>query len=415
MNVPLYQLTTRFYCWLILKVAKRAGDVQLFAILIAVTRIRIEFELPFPGEDEVLDHSLMNTVRAYFRIERKDSNSILGSQNAKFWEWLQADPSSNNDCKTYFRVSHWFATATDNDAEAEDISSAYQTLFVEDLEPIETSEIWRSRSEFRQRFRTEFRKLRESKAQAFTLTLQEFTPLIPWISVSFVIAGYLHTYWVYSSFGIDVSQFFSINDYLGNSIEEIHHTLTGLASFFLGGMHGWRNSPTWTPSEIERLARREKWDIVLAIVVLTAVLYMWHMGTTIQGFTILVSVCVFAIIRNRLFRLVSKYVKNSQQVFVVVMFVGLFLSSLFLSAILRVGEIKHASSRTSLEIKTGSQYFTPDNSVFIGANSRYIFLLVENGNIEIIPIGKAEKMQISIPRKDKMDQLSNLGRIALPL
>ena len=396
MRFPFRHLAIRFYWWLILKVARRAGDIQRFAILIAVTRIRIQFEFPLPGEDENLDDGLIKIVRTYFCPEMEAQTPISESECPGISEWLKADSLSDNDRKMYFRVSHWFATRTHKEDESHNIASAYQSIYGKNLEPIDISDIWKSRSEFRERFRVEYRTLRESKAQLINLRLQEFTPLLPWLSLSFVIAGYLHTYWVYSPFGIDVDQFFSLNDYLANSIEEIHHAVIGLIAYFLGALNGFRNYTTWTKYDLRRIGRHDKLDIGISLMLLSSVLSLWYMGIIMEFYIrLVVPICLLALVQTRVQRLIMRYFSNFQYVFFLLIFFVLFLSSLYISARIRVADIKKGNSGTNFEIETGSQNFTHENSTFIGANTRYIFVRIQNGSVEIIPIGKAERIEIS--------------------
>ena len=379
----------------IFKVVKRAGEIQLYTRLIADARIRSKFELPLPGEDQTLDDRLFEAVSNYLSPDPDPQFTIREGYRPNVWQWLHSVSISIDDREMYFRISHWFAVTTGDETKASDIASRCQTLLGKALIPIDDSEIWASWSQFRKRWRVEWRTLRDSKAQLIDLSLQRITSLLPWLSVSMIIAGFLHTYWIYSPFGIPVDQFFSVNDYIANSVEEIHHAVLGLIGYLLGGLYGFRNYKTRTKYEFERTERHHKIHVVVSLLFLCAMMYLWHIELDVTFYVRFVPIYALIIIYDPIQRFTMKYFHNPQFVFFMLIFLFLTLSSLFVNARMRVADIRDGKSGTNFAIETSAKKFTHENSTFIGANTRYIFLQVENSGVEIIPIGTAERIEIS--------------------
>ena len=238
------------------------------------------------------------------------------------------------------------------------------------------------------------RQARHTNVNRSNLHLQEFTPLLPWLSVSFVIAGYLYTHWLYGSFGIDVSQFFSLNDYLASSIEEIWNSLSILFGYFLTILNNFRNYIVRTKYGFQKKDKFGKLSYFIFLFILLISSYIFYLyNIPIYYRFSLISVCFLSIPLIKFFTI--KFSKNSQFSFFLLLSLLLFFTNLHSSAYERIASIKKGDSGIDFEIEVGTRKFTHENSTFIGGNTRYIFLYTQSGSVEIIPIGQTERIGIS--------------------
>ena len=100
-------------------------------------------------------------------------------------------------------------------------------------EPIKISEIKKAHRYFQRRFKEELEELKasyDSRTKFFSFSLKDFVQYLPLVSAFIIIGGYVHTSVLYGHFGIQTSQFFSLNDYLDSSIDKIAN------SFYLVGI-----------------------------------------------------------------------------------------------------------------------------------------------------------------------------------
>ena len=305
----------------------------------------------------------------------------------------------------YLRVSYWQENLmleimksrkmkTEGENRASTISSTYQSIYGEHLEIPSSNDFANIRSEFRKKFKAENNVFRESRAKLIDFSLKKLTLFLPWISFLFIFAGYIHTRHIYGQFGIEVDQFFSLNDYLATTIKEIAYALSGIVGIFLGIMYLYRNEWAWELYKRRILRLYE----LISFLLLFLVLYGLHRGSispeSLYVSPVIVS-CSMVMISSRLtFYLASKYFKNSTKVSIISLVLIGFFSCLALSIYAKIQSIKSGRPGMEFEIKAGTREFTQENFTFIGGNSRYIFLRAEDGSVEIIPIESTERIKI---------------------
>ena len=387
----------RLYFWCLKILARRTADIRIFALLIAVSRIRSRFDLSLTGDDEKLDNELHNIVCGFFDQNTKPPSVISKSEYAHIAQWLENDEESKNDRKMCLRVSHWLAERIRDEEKARLIVSMYQSLYGQPPEPIKDDDIDRIRSEFKKRLKDEQNAFLDSKARLIDLRLERLTPILPWISLLsllFIFAGYLHTSLVYGHFGIETNQFFSVNDYLAGSVREIQSALFSVSGFLVGILLEHRNKETRTKYELNRIMRYDRIFELLSWIGFLAFLYHLYNGSLYPGLRTIAPFFIMVVAGRPIFYVVRKCIKNPPTVYRILLILIFFFSSLWLSADSKIQDIKNGNSGMDFEIEAGTKKFTQENSVFIGGTSRYIFLRAREGNIDIIPIGKIERIKI---------------------
>lgn len=411
----------RFYCsvlksWSLLKAVKHSDDIQEYALLIVSIRIRIHFKLPFPGKNNAVDRKLSDIVKSFFNNSKQvpvsDSDSEID------WEeiltWLENDQQAEEVRKTYFRVSYWYEslmfetmkmgkTKTDEKNKASIISSTYQSVYGEYPEIPNRDDFANIRSEFRKKFKTENNVFRKSRAKLIDFSLEKLTPflpLIPLIPLLFIFAGYIHTRYIYGYFGVEVDQFFSSNDYLSSSIEEITSALLSMTGIFLAIIYLYRNEWAWELYKRTAIRSYELLSMFFLGFGFTC-LYKGNVPESPYGSIIVVVIsCAVVISSSRItFYVVRRYFKNSTKISVILLVLIGFFSGIAFSTYSEIKNITDGRPGLEFEIKAGTGEFTQEDFTFIGGNSRYIFLLAEGGSIEIIPIESAERVRISSDAK----------------
>ena len=88
------------------------------------------------------------------------------------------------------------------------------------------------------------------------------------------------------------------------------------------------------------------------------------------------------------------YFKNSQTAYALLMFLAIFFSSLYIGAQERIEQIERDQSGAQFVIYLGAGRAVEENSAIIGSNSSFLFLLSENGNIEVIPWNEIESVAL---------------------
>lgn len=407
----------RFY-WFVLKnrslikLIKYSGDIRAHALLIVSTRIRIHFKLPFPGKNNAVERKLFKIVNSFFN----NSKQVPDSDSEIDWEeiltWLENDQQAEEARKTYLRVSYWYESLmletmkmgkmkTDEKNKASAVSSTYQSVYGERLEIPNSDDFANIRSEFRKKFKAEKNVFRESGAKLIDFSLEKLTLFLPWISLLFIFAGYIHTRCIYGYFGIEVDQFFSLNDYLSSSIEEITSALLNMTGIFLTIIYLYRNEWAW--ELYKRTAIR--WYELLSMSFLGfCFAYLYKENVPLESLygSIIAAVISCSVVTSSsrvIFYVVSRYFKNSTKISVILLVLIGFFSGIAFSIYSEIKNIKDGRPDLEFEIKAGTGKFTQEDFTFIGGNSRYIFLLAEGGSIGIIPIESAERVRISAVSK----------------
>lgn len=379
---------------------RRAYKTQIFIELIAMTRLRYKFDLPLIGDNESLDQQLIRAVDKFF--EQNGEEKDLSKEEDAYLKWLHNDPSSQSDREIYFRISYWLKTYPLHTKEAEEISSLYKSIYYKDLEQIDESKISKIYREFRKKCRREYRSLRKSKARRIDFSLKDIVKFLPLISfmlpAMFIAAGYLHISVLYGHFDIDTSQFFSMRDYLAGSIEQIRHALYGLVGFALGVLCQFINAPTMAQDERQKYVN--SWKRTHIYFSALAYLYLFFVFVpifpiqisadpplTISADRLLTTLAIMSAFWLPIIFISTRYFKNSYIVYSFLMALTIFFSSLYTSTLAKIDEIESGRPGMTFEIRSEEKKYTDQDSIFIGSNSRYVFLYhKEEKNTRIIPL-----------------------------
>jgi len=390
----------RAYIFAIRWHAKLVRKVKILILGITMLRIRLQFAFPLPGDDESLDSDICGVVDLFFGVvpdakEKNFSETIesLKGRNAEIYQWLQNDQVAKKDREMYFRALHLWSTTINDAKRAESIAAAYKSIHQKKLKPIDLSALSKERSVLRKRIRSEERALRESKAQRIKIPAKQIAFLISAMPVVVSVSCYMHASIFYGHFGIDVSQFFSMKDYLVTSIYSMKQAVFGILGCTLGLLHAYRNMNTRTKHERERKERVAKFTDWWIYAHLAALLYAGY-RYNISVFWMTFPVAAFAFTALPIGSFARRYFQKPDTISFGMMIAVMITSSFFSAAHLRILDVKDARNENAFLIETTVQHFTNEHHVFLGGSERYIFLLNKNGGTEIIPQGEIKKMSM---------------------
>lgn len=225
------------------------------------------------------------------------------------------------------------------------------------------------------------------------------TGIVVLVSVAsplFLITGYLYNSFLFSSFGIDVSKFFTLLDYIAASASKLGYTLfsagLGTLSYFLGA-HSYSRKPI-----AEKMRLRDK------------PMYSHYLITA--GFFILSVVGYFSDIRmfynNALFtiiclsllllpRICLKYFEKPLPILFVFVFVICFFANLWASLGKTINELKYGEFATmktyDIKLEDSLSSIPTSNFVLITGNSSFFFFLDQNRKIHIINKDQVESLK----------------------
>ncbi len=396
-NFIFFLLTRRSVWPLIRMTARRAFKTRMFIEIITDTRLRIQFNLPFFENDESLDEQLSRVIGNYFNWSGEGKKPLASAKERTYAEWLLNDSSSNSDREMHFFLSYWLSSLTVKHDQAKKISSAYSVIYHKEIQIMNESDIWKSYGIFRKKCRSHVRLLRKSKAKLIDFSSKGLLAFFPLISTLFVVGGYFHISLVYRDFNVEPHHFFLMSDYLAGSIEKIWYALGSLIGFFLGVLHGIRNSATITKYGSQTRRKRNRW---INIGLLTpCILYLFFVLlpnhpieiSTIPSMTVL---SIFVLLQTPILFVSIRYFRNWISVYRFFMILTIFFSSLYASALREINEIREGRPEMTFEIRSKEMKYTEKNSIFIGSNSRYVFLYDQKGKTKVFPLNQIEHISL---------------------
>jgi len=387
----------RLYGWNLRWTVKRVIKAQILILSSAITRARVHFEFPLAHEDENLDRDLYDAVHCFFNegLETQKRNADeLSKQGGEIYQWLKEDNTAKTDARVYLESEHFFATTVNNLDKAEKIASIYKATHQIELTPIDLSGLEKHISSLRKRVRVDKREFRNSKAQLLKVKLSDLTAVLPLIVATLSVSGYIHISTLFGHFGIDVSKFFLLGDYLAASVNHVKYAALAMLGFALGALHGYRELPMLTKPEIEHNRRVGKiQDIILWGSVIGGIAIMYVMSVPVPPSTVALGVIVLT--STVAPSLARRYFKKPIPAYSFIMFTTIFFALLVAQTKQDIAKIEAGETNGQFQVYTVNQKFTDENYIFLGGSGQYIFLLGRDGQAEIIPRQKINRISMS--------------------
>ena len=369
--------------------AKKVRRIRVFSILILSAQMRIKFKLPLMGEDDDLDEQIFLTIQTYLAGE--EAKYEIKTVEQKYREWLD-----NQDCaeamrNIIFQAELWLYSQYRSEigkTEIERITDLYHSLTGQEITPFNTTRINAHIKQLKKKNKEIHKQLREGKIRKIEFPLKNLRLVLPVVSVFLTVSGYIYSIVYYGYFGIEVSLFFSLSDYLAASIEKIGTAFWSTISLLVGALIGHIRNPTLSRLEHERRQSRlnKQVNILILLALLGAILYFLldspiFYETHLPVLAILIG---FILWRNY----GGKYLKNPNSDGAVLFWIFIFLVQLWGSgqgAILRL----ESGEQHPFRVETSSKVYDESTARLIGGNSQFIFLLEP---------GKKQKKVLALPK-----------------
>lgn len=269
-----YLKLLKFYYWVQLSIFKKALDLKRLCLRALDAEIRIlEPSLLQIGEidndDFLVEYVSRNLTQREITPKIED---IAHSRSNLATELIARCRASSNICTVvsdyYLAEAYAALQLKEDDRKEAALNNARQ--FVPDIQPLEAGSIYKIHARLKKRFGVIRSELAERSALKIDFNLSDMVGFIGVISALFVISGYLYTRILLGAFGIDVSLFFSLTDYLAASIEQIRYaafsTVVPLIGFAAGLRHGSLKSRMESEILRPQRARMDRWILVLVII-----------------------------------------------------------------------------------------------------------------------------------------------------
>lgn len=391
-----YLKLLKFYYWVQLSVFKKALDLKKLCLRVLDAEIRIlESSLLQIGEkdddDELVEYVSRNLTQRQM-IQGIENTAHLRSELAT--ELVARGKQSQNTCEvisTYFLAEAFTASLLKKD-EKKDSNLNNARQFIRDALPLEANSIYKIHAKLKKRLFDIRSELSERSAVKFDVKISSLISLIGVISALFILSGYLCTSILLGAFGINVSLFFSLPDYLAASIEQVQHaaipTIFGLAMFVFGLRKGSMKSRLVIRLQREQREREGKWILVFTIALSASVAWgLYNDAPMFQSLMILGVIASYWLAEQISYMFFTKPLPA--QVFLVALLT--FVTYTGVSLFQQIHDLKAGKwAKNTVRVLLKKPLPVASTSlVMIAANNNYIFAL-----------SKESKSAYAIPREN---------------
>jgi len=420
-GIPLIRLAYK----LRLFVFKKALDTQLSlnTAMKMVVRSLIK-DAPLPGVDEVLDKKIHITTFLLLNPEIFDKAELdyidtevpeevlathdrlqsdyekMESDISKIINLVKDDPNIKQILQKYCLVKSFSDKFRDNRKGSIHYLNRAAKLN-SDSSPMEAKDLWIFDKEAKQLYKRYRRPIGDRAAVKLTLSPNHIGLTLSLLSCVFLTSGYAYESIYLGAFNINVSNYFSLGDYLASSISTIRYaalsTLLGLITLLLR-LHG---DSRQTPYELEyNDIQDNKMYYILLMSSISMVLFGYIKNKEIM-FMFLPLLCILLIVRIP-WRFYEKYFKQplSAQFTLIVLLV--YFSYIAISAFMDIDKARNISpSKLAVAYTFDPSLHTMDkrNLYLLRANSQFFFFLDLDSHEPVI----INKRHVSMVRSQKKD------------
>jgi hypothetical protein len=266
-------------------------------------------------------------------------------------------------------------------SKAKSINAKASPLLVNALSALET------------KTRKSINQLREliSDREAFKLSLSfgDATSLISVMSSFFLISGYLYNHFLLGQFGIEVSKYFGLSDYLASSIDGISYSAysagLGLLSYFLGMHSASRKSKLQLEYEE---SRKEYWPYaILGVLVVGAVIgYMKNLEQVYDSISLLIILAAMYLMPT----VARKYFTEPKKALFLLIFIASFSALMFAAVGKTVFKFRNYefSKLNPYEVQLNEHISLKDKAfIILAGNSEYFFFLDKDRSVIVLRKG----------------------------
>ncbi|MDA8006712.1 MAG: hypothetical protein MPJ81_00695 [Gammaproteobacteria bacterium] len=400
--------------WKVRWIVQRA--ITLMALIHMITLFRTRSKMSFPRFDKDKEAN-RNFYKAweFFLNYGPDANAkkFLRAKKVvvEIFEWLCNDACAKKDLALCYRIQHLQLTAQKR-PHAGQVATQYLRFYRKKLVPLSAFDILKKYVVLIKRLFAAWSNLSKSRMQLIRVRLRHFTLFASAMSAVFVIAGYAHTHIVYGYFGVEATQFFTLNDYLAASIGQIWLALIAIAGYPLAVWimyrHGFQLGLSTVLFDFHKFA-----TLVLVLLAPSVGFFAFLYFAYVQSwsaFWFLAPFSVYVLLQVWVQRAAARIFKNPFHMITTVMLALMFAASVVSQSVKQIASIKNAGEEKVFTVETAEKTFTDEEFVFLGGNERYIFLLKKDGSAEIIPLVQIKSMNMCDSKSAQPPLLSDFHR-----
>lgn len=392
------------YYWLLKQAVWKSVRLTQISLSLMNAEIRmVDVSLLQIGEDENIDDIVEYVARRLSgRAVSEELEKAIQKSSHEAVELLNK-VSSVTEVKEAVQAYHLADAflagfSSDKVREAKSIEAA--TAIGGATKPYDSPMVYQEVGRLTQRLRQVQRVLSERSAIKFTVSIANISSLFGVISVVFVASGFLYTRYFFAQFGLDVSLFFTLSDYLAASIEQIRIGAFSALASLMSLAVGLRTGSMRSRLEIRAMAtsrRRERLAIgLLTIAIIVLVVWGLYVGQPnfdlmrVGGF--LCAYWMADFLAERFF---------TEKLAAMVLITGLivFASNVGVSAYQRANEL--LTGKASSDPKVEVVFKSPVDErlgPLVGANSGYVFMMTRDRNsVFAIPRDRVDFMKVRKP------------------
>jgi hypothetical protein len=258
--------------------------------------------------------------------------------------------------------------------------------------PLKTNDLFALERSLRKDINRMRDAISDREAVKISLSIQNAGALISVVSSVLLISGYLYNRFLLGAFGIEVSKFFTLTDYLASSIEAIRYSASsaviGIVSYFLGVHSASRKSVMQI--EFER-KRREYWPYIILMISIFSAIFA-YIKNSILFYTEVYIIILFTTFLSAPW-LAKRYFKAPLVASFIIVFIFTFSGHMFMSVGKTIHRLKYDSREKIERYEVIFKKEIPIESsklILITGNSNYLFFLDEDKNAFIIPRDQVE-------------------------
>lgn len=225
------------------------------------------------------------------------------------------------------------------------------------------------------------------RIKSITITYEHVKYFISLLSVLFLISGFIYNMFLFRSFNVNISYYFTISDYLSSSLNEVVPifiiSFIGIFYFMLGRL---RKIGLEIHEELCDISKQDSWLeklVMISYVIFTIVIFVNEEHMNYFLFAPIV-VLLYTYLLNKF--TFWKYIKNAQKAIYFIsgiMFLLIYLSASILN---KIDYLNSENYESKSFVKYKEEYKMFSNSKFISANSKYLFVLNKNKEVIILPL-----------------------------
>ena len=375
--------------------------VQTLSRVTLDTLTRANFDLPLISDDVIVDQNLQDAVDAFLKGDHADD--ALSEQPGRFLQWLKSDDQSRNILRQYLTTQNWIMESIYRGTLPEDAlkyARAYQSTFGQSVPSSDFGSVRSSCRDLRAIAKKAVRSLSESRAQridVFSALRQPST--VAWATfltpTAVAVYGYLYAWVYFGHFGIDTAMFFSVGDYLAHSLNRVNFLAVAVVASAAGVLSVIRGS-TALPNVLNRLREKRFVKRGYIIVTIIGLSLPYHFFMTPSKFFMgLAFLSIVLGLGHRLWdAVIGKHVQKAP-------LVGWLVGTLLTCGLVVWGYAKsqaHVIEERAQEaflVDTTGRTYSDANHKIVGAVSGFVFLVDDDGAVEVVPSRTVTRILIS--------------------